>query len=504
MKHRVTVVTSDRSSQRVLQAEEGVPLHEVLRENGLGLPALCNGRGLCGKCLVEVKGQGRKLACRTVVRSDCEIILPRQREAAVLLESSPDLKPLPEGGESAGKGGGRFGVAVDIGTTTVAVYLHDLGAGALVEAASLLNPQQEYGADVISRIHYTMEHPAGLEILRNKIHAGINRTLTAFFKERAIRKEDIIRVAIVGNTTMLHLFAGVNPSSIALAPFLPVFTDQKRLPGAESGLLIHPEGAVFLLPSLSGYIGSDITAGIAATPMADRDAFSLLIDIGTNGEMALGNKDIIYCCSTAAGPAFEGARIQCGMAGVEGAIARYAGGSYETIGGAGAAGICGSGLIDIMAFLLDRGLISPEGFMEKDFLVEGAEKNEAGHDIVITPRDIREVQLGKAAVAAGLKILLKESGLSPDRVETVYLAGGFGSHIDPASAASIGLIPSELKDRVKAVGNSAGHGAQLFLRSAAFEGEVKKVIEKARYIELSSREDFNEEFVNEMAFPSTY
>ena len=248
------------------------------------------------------------------------------------------------------------------------------------------------------------------------------------------------------------------------------------------------------------YVGADITAGLAAVPLAESDGFSLFIDIGTNGEMALGNRETILACATAAGPAFEGARIQCGMGGVFGAIAKYADGKYETIGNQGPMGICGSGLVDIVAYLLDQGVITPEGYMEKEHVLVPAKASGTGKDIVITPRDIRETQLAKAAVAAGIKVLIEQSGRVMGDIRHVYLAGGFGNTLNIASAVRIGLIPGGLGEKVVQVGNSAGAGALLAVKSTDFESRVRGIAGMCRYIELSSRRDFNDHFMDEMHF----
>lgn len=520
MNRRVTILSASGES-RSFEVPDNTLLLTALRDNNAAVHAVCNGKGTCKKCHVEIKGRGLKLSCQTVIDGDLEVVLPKERAAAILHTAAKDLLSPPYNPglmkiQGAGasrlmyrdaflcelpKEGDLYGIAVDIGTTTVVVYLHNLTQRIAVDVASFLNPQAEYGQDVISRIHYTMENPAGLQILRSKIHAGINRTIQQFCAEHGIGHEDILKAVVVGNTTMLHLFAGVNPQTLALAPFVPVFTDMKKLRGAESGLHIHPQGLAFLLPSLSAYIGSDITAGMAAVALHESDRPSLLIDIGTNGEMALGNKEAVHCCSTAAGPAFEGARIHCGTGGVEGAISRFRDGTYETIGGKPPIGICGSGLVDIVAHLLEKGLVTPEGFMENDFLLEKTDACPSGKGLIITPRDIREVQLGKAAIAAGVRILMKEAGVDFRRIDTVYLAGGFGNHIDPESAVKIGMLPKELLPKIKPVGNTAGYGAEAFLKSVFFEEALSKVIELSRYIELSSRQDFNDEFVEGMAFP---
>jgi uncharacterized 2Fe-2S/4Fe-4S cluster protein (DUF4445 family) len=257
---------------------------------------------------------------------------------------------------------------------------------------------------------------------------------------------------------------------------------------------------VITLPSVSGYVGADITAGLTASPLPLADKPSLFIDLGTNGEMAVGSRDFLLACSTAAGPAFEGARIEFGVGGIEGAIAKFRDGIFETVGNARPIGICGSGLIDIVAYLLDQGKISPEGLLEEPFTVALQAENDAGRDILLTPRDVRETQLAKGAVAAGIKVMLKEAGLTFEQLAHVYLAGGFGSFIDINSAVRIGLLPRAMQGRIISIGNSAGAGARLSLISRDFEKQVQEVTDRCRYIELSGRADFNDFFMDEMGF----
>ena len=362
--------------------------------------------------------------------------------------------------------------------------------------------QSSYGADVITRIDYCIREEAGVQHLQSILISQINHAISKMCSENRIDKADIYLAAIVGNTIMLHILLGVNPAPISFAPYTPVFTEPKSLKGSDLKLKMHKRGIVKVLPSVSGYVGADILAGVASTDLAIRKSYTLYLDIGTNGEIVLGNKDEVQCCATAAGPAFEGAKIQCGVAAVTGAISMFDNEGYTTIDGKLPVGICGSGLIDIIAYLLDQGLIDQTGLMGEDFIIEKKENTSIEYDIVLTQKDIREVQLAKSAIYAGIHILMKEAGVSYDQIEAVYLAGGFGNYIKIESAIRIGLLPDELQGKVVSIGNGAGTGAIAALKSIAFEKEIEKVAKKTNYIELSTRLDFMETYVEAMAFSS--
>lgn len=393
-----------------------------------------------------------------------------------------------------------YGIALDIGTTTVVLYLIDLFSYRVLDTISFLNPQRIYGHDVISRIRYCMQDVKYILQFQQLIIDSISKSIYAICKKNKIRNDRIFKITVVGNTTMLHLFLAEDPSSIALAPFTPRFTQAKLLSGTELHLGINKKAIVHILPSLSGYIGADIIAGVASTPMTDEEAYSLFIDIGTNGEIVLGNSKVIYCCSTAAGPAFEGAAIHDGTGAVEGAISEYHDGHYHTIGNKMPLGICGSGLVDLVAALLKSGKVDKQGYMAENFLVSAKADTALGKDIILTPKDIREVQLAKAAIYAGITLLVRIAEIGYEDIRSVFLAGGFGNYMNIASAMKIGLLPKALKDKVYPVGNSAGTGALFALKSIAFEKYIKKVLKKARYIELSMRQDFYDIYMESMHF----
>jgi uncharacterized 2Fe-2S/4Fe-4S cluster protein (DUF4445 family) len=430
--------------------------------------------------------------------------------------------------EPGDTGSSNYGVAVDIGTTTVVAYLIDLTTGKQVDVASGLNAQKSHGQDVISRINYTIEHPDGLDLLRKRIINQINNMIWDLAERNSIDVENIYSIALAGNTTMMHLAAGIPPVNIATVPFIPVAKKRMTFLAEDMGFGIPKGGSAYLLPSISGYVGADIVAATLSSGLFCGEALSLLIDIGTNGEIVLGNREGILCCSTAAGPAFEGATIRHGVGGVAGAINKIdiedGKIGYTTISDSRAIGICGSGIIDAIAMLMRNKLIDETGRLDdfedtpaeaKPFekfmtkvddqpaveLVAGAE-SESGERIVLSQQDVREVQLAKASIAAGIETLVLESGKTVDDIDVIYLAGGFGSFIDKMNAVTIGLIPKELADKVQVIGNAAGSGAVISLMSEKALAECDRIAEAARYVELSSSLAFQTAYVDNMYFPA--
>lgn len=402
---------------------------------------------------------------------------------------------------------GLYGVAVDIGTTTLAGYLLDLNTGAELAVASALNPQKAWGDDVISRCDAARSGLLGE--LQRAVASEIDGMVGRMCSKANVKREDIHQAIFAGNTVMQHLFAGVQPENIALSPFIPVFTQALDIPACELGLNLGPEAVATLMPGVAAYVGADIVAGLLAAGMNEDSEPSLLIDIGTNGEIALTAGGRLFACSTAAGPAFEGAHISSGMGGVEGAINKVEfknGLRYSTINNAPALGVCGSGLLDLVAGFLDCGAIDETGRIDADAAPSWAELSDGKlvvsreSEIYLTGRDIREVQLAKGAIAAGLQVLLNEAGVSVTDVRYVWLAGGFGSYMDRRSACRVGLIPKELEGRVSAIGNSSGAGAKAALLSTEAMREACGAAKAMKYIELSARKDFQDAFIDKMFF----
>jgi len=415
--------------------------------------------------------------------------------------------------------GALYGVAIDVGTTTLAVYLLNLNTGEELAVRSRMNPQRSFGDDVISRIKYTHDHgEEGLRELQKTVISGVNLVIKQLCHSAKINPSHICKVTVAGNPTMIHLFAGVNPSNIAYAPFSPVLRNGLILSAWELGLAINPEGQVYILPGISGYVGADITAGILYTGLHRGKGIRLFIDIGTNAEIVVGNKDQLLACSTPAGPALEGARIKYGMNALPGAIA-YAflndkDLKLETIGDGVPKGICGSGLIDLGGELCKLGLINERGNMEErtglpisqrlnrgekdqlQFLVSDGQK-----PIYLTQKDVRELQLAKGAIRSGVDLILQEFGASLDEVDTIYLAGAFGNYVRRESVLRIGMLPDFPLNKIKPMGATAGQGAKLCLLNQRKWVEIKKLTERVIYFELSYLETFHRIFVDSMHFP---
>ncbi|CAA7600780.1 2Fe-2S ferredoxin-type iron-sulfur binding domain protein [Acididesulfobacillus acetoxydans] len=416
-----------------------------------------------------------------------------------------------------------FGLAIDIGTTTVVAYLVDLNRGTVIGSGAVTNPQNVFGADVISRITYAAGGPEKLRELQAKVVGGINGVITQLTEKHGVGFDEIYQAVVVGNTTMSHLFLGIDPTFLAPAPFIPVFQQEVEIESRELGLKILPTAVVTVLPNVAGYVGSD-TVGVMLAGNADRlPGLNLMVDIGTNGEIILAGKGSILTCSTAAGPAFEGAEIKHGMRAAEGAIERVRIASdvfVEVIGGTKARGICGSGLIDAMAEMVRAGvvetsgrLVTKEAQLEKlpplvqkrlrggtEFVLVWAEDSATGGDIVISQKDVRELQLAKGAIMAGIRILLREAGAEAGDIDKVLLAGAFGNYIGKESALGIGLLPSVPLERIAAIGNAAGDGAKIALLSLPEKERAFRLARQAKHIELSTDPDFQEEFINALSF----
>ena len=420
-----------------------------------------------------------------------------------------------------------LGMAFDIGTTTIAGYLMDLYTGKELSVASTLNPQTQFGADVISRITHANQDPNGLKELHRVVTRAVNDLIGEAVKKAGVARDDVYAVSIVGNTCMHHLFIGVNPRDVALAPYVPVITDPLVIDPADLNLVINPAGKVFVLPNIAGFVGADTVGVLLATGLDQSEEIKLIVDIGTNGEMALGNKDKILACSTAAGPAFEGAQISCGMRGASGAIDHVTFEdefSFSVIDDVAPLGICGSALLDTVAGLLEMGLIDARGRLKKPeevthplgqklkdrlveingspaFLLAGEVNSKENRPIYVSQKDIRELQLAKGAIATGIRILMQNYGLEVEDITEVQLAGAFGNYLNPHSACAIGLIPRELEDRITMVGNAAGLGSQLALLSETEYERAATAARNVQFVELGSDPNFTTVFAESMLFP---
>ena len=398
--------------------EQDTTLLQAQIEAGLRPDAPCAGHGTCGKCLVRLDGK-KVLACQTKVDRDMTVWLREEDEVRILTEGLT-AAVTPDGTDD-------YVLAVDIGTTTVVAYLLDGHTGALLSRASAMNPQSQFGADVISRIEYALQ--GGGEELSGCIRDCLRELTDEAADKACISPDAIAHAAIVGNTAMHHLLLGIDPKPLVTPPYMPAVYDAIERDKAR------------ILPNIAGFVGGDTAGCMVATRFDELEELTLLIDIGTNGEMVLGDKHRRIACSTAAGPAFEGAKISCGMRGANGAVDHVTleNGEihYHVIGDEAPEGLCGSGLLDLVAVLLDAEILDGSGYLEgKEFPL--------CDNVTLTQKDVREVQLAKAAIRAGIELLAKQLGVQVADIKKVYLAGAFGNYMDPASACRIGMIPPVL------------------------------------------------------------
>jgi uncharacterized 2Fe-2S/4Fe-4S cluster protein (DUF4445 family) len=424
--------------------------------------------------------------------------------------------------------GALYGIAYDLGTTTVVATLLDLSTGTPLAVASMLSKQQPFGADVITRISAVMMDPAALATLARLAHESLAELTAEVCAEAGIDPADVCEVAIAGNATMTHLALGIDPEPLGVAPFIMSARLLPEVRAADLDLPVHPQARAFCFPAFGAYVGGDITSGLLASGM-DRDSrIRLFIDIGTNCEIVLGNRDWLLATAAPAGPAFEGAAIRCGMRAADGAIEVVTmtpdAVTLQVIGDAEPAGLCGSGLVDAVASLIAVGLLDHSGRFvpeeeaaviapglaprltkagaERVFVLDWrGEPGDLDSSIYLSQRDVRELQFAKAAIATGWNILLEEAGLGPGDVQQVLLAGSFGSYLSPANAIKIGLVPRLPALRVVSAGNVAGEGAKMALLSVRERAAALALLQEVRYVELSDRADFNDAFVEQLSFP---
>ncbi len=422
-----------------------------------------------------------------------------------------------------------YGLALDIGTTTVVGILVDLTSGAVAAAHSSLNKQYVHGADVISRISHAMLEEDGIAQLNRNIVETLDDLVEQLLGEATVDPSEVYEVVAAGNATMLHLLLGLDPEPIGVTPFIPTAQDLLQISAREIPLAIHPQAQVRLLPHLGAYVGADLMGGLLATGLAQKDGMRLLVDVGTNGEIILGSAARTIATAAPAGPAFEGAQIRDGMRASQGAIetVRIIEDSVQlqVIGDVPPVGLCGSGLIDAVAELRLAGLLDPSGkfvvareeadrafsalsrrfTQESDgsraFVLAWPEETGTDRPVVLTQRDIRELQFAKAAIAGGIQVLMEELGVGAEDLEEIYLAGSFGTYINPRNARIIGLVPPVSVERIKAVGNAAGEGAKMALVSFR-ERQVARALPRIiEYHELSGRADFSDSFISILKFP---
>jgi uncharacterized 2Fe-2S/4Fe-4S cluster protein (DUF4445 family) len=415
----------------------------------------------------------------------------------------------------------KYGFSVDIGTSTLVGYLVDLNSGNVVNIQSQENPQVIYGEDILSRIDFTSTTERGLEKLQDITIGAINDLISNACQDHRINQDSIYEITVVGNTAMHHLFLGIQPKFLSIAPFIPAIKRSINTKANYLKVRVNPLANIHVFPIVAGFVGADAVADIIATGIHQTQKICLLIDVGTNGEVFVGNKKDILSCSCAAGPAFEGMHIRYGMKARTGAIEQVKINQdafevkYETIGGVKPVGICGSGMVDAVAEMLKCGITTQRGGINKDlevqrivkvngerqFVIAWKHETGIGRDITINGKDIQEIQLAKAAIQTGTTILMNEKAMTANELDQVYIAGAFGKYINPESARFIGLIPDVPTKKIKFVGNTAVTGAKMALISGNIRKQAERLSNEIRYIELMTAQNFQKEFRNSMFLP---
>jgi len=512
-------------------ASDSVSIRDAALEAGIEVYSPCSGYGICGKCLVriasgsvsgEVDPDGWCLSCKTFPLTDCAVEIPTLSQVSGLQTVNRGLSREFAVGPVSVLTDGAAGVAIDLGTTSIVALLVDLATGDILASASELNQQSKFGDDVVSRIGFS-QTPRGLEILHTTVISQINSLIANLSDASGSPRNKITGITVAGNATMLHLLLGESPASLGQAPYEPVFKTHDPVPFSELGINGHPDGFLRILPNIAGFVGGDTVAGILATGMHQSDDLRLFIDIGTNGEVVIGNKNKLIATSAAAGPAFEGGRIEKGMRAEPGAIdhVTIAGDEMEisTIGGLKPVGICGTGLLEAAASMLDYGLIRTDGhFIAGDELagipagIAGRFEGDAGkrkfylhrdHDsaVWLTGRDISELQLAKAAIRSAVELLVVEWGCSFPDISEIHIAGAFCYHLKPENLVRIGLLPDIDVSTIRLVGNTSLEGAMMTLLSAEESIEAARVASDVAFLELAGNSEFEVLFLDHLLFP---
>lgn len=514
---------------RICVKDEGKTLLSLLQEHHIYLDAPCSGKGSCGKCKVrflteapelteteqrllneQEQKSGVRLACLVRPEGDCQIQIPEygQEQMVVLApentaESGKLLqKTYADASAERGMMYVSYGIAVDIGTTTLVMALIDLATGEQKAVTTSVNHQRAFGADVISRIQAANAGKGTL--LQKSILSDLRRMRITLIQDAHILPSQIKKIVIVGNTTMCHLLLGYSCATLGAAPFVPYDISLMKKTYREVFGAAELKAEVTVLPGISAFVGADIVAGIYASRMAEKDEVSMLLDIGTNGEMAIGSRNGCYVTSAAAGPVFEGGNISCGMAGVPGAVSHIrlfedgSVSSYETIGGKPLQGLCGTGIIDITGELVRNHLIDENGTLQEPWFEAGIPV--VKENIRFLQKDIREIQLGKSAIRAGIETLLNEYMKQDEMPEHIYLSGGFGYFMEVEKVIQIGMFPENFAGKVTVLGNSALEGAKRYLLEEA-DDAVIKIAGQAKEINLAMHSGFQDLYMEHMFFP---
>jgi uncharacterized 2Fe-2S/4Fe-4S cluster protein (DUF4445 family) len=518
---------------KTISIHERATLLEAAGKAGIILNSVCGGKGICKKCLVTIEPQGEQVqACKYHIESDITVTIPaasrffEQRILTHGVEAEAKVRPdMYKRYLAAAAGGKIFGVALDIGTTTVVARLIDMTTGKCLATAADLNPQVAHGDDVVSRIAYA-HTDAKLVELHRMIIDSLNTLLDRLSEQASVRQKDIYEMCVVANTTMSHIFLKFPITQLGQAPYEAFSLNAHDCSAQQMLLHINPAGNIHTVENIAGFVGADTTAVALATGIDSAEQVSMAVDVGTNGEIVLAAGDEVYAASCAAGPAFEGARIICGSTATEGAIESVVVNQedieLDVIGDVPARSICGSGLIDAVAVLLNLDIIEASGrfrtrqeleaslapailerVVEHDgqlaFILASAQQA-GGQEVFLTQQDIRQVQLAKAAIRAGTKLLQKKLGLSDSDIKQIFLAGAFGNYIRKESALRIGLLPDVPPERIHFVGNAAASGAQMILTSSHFRELAHDLASKIQYVEIAHEKEFPDVFADSMAF----
>lgn len=494
-------------------------LLDAMMKQGIYISAVCGGKGNCGKCKIQVLennleitssdrvkfsekelASGYRLSCKAYPNADCTIKLAESDETD--FEVVTDYQQVSIKNDDMIEE--EYVIGIDIGTTTIAVNLIGTASRSIIRTFTTINKQRAYGADVISRMQASNDGKK--EVLKESIRNDLLEGIQNVVETSKIQKNRIQKIAIAGNTTMVHLLMGYSCQTLGCYPFLPVNIKTIELSFEEVIGADYLSVSTVLLPGISTYVGGDIVAGLFTCDFDKSDTICLLIDLGTNGEMAIGNKDKILVSSAAAGPAFEGGNISCGVGSIAGAVCNFDiednKNSYKTIGQKAPIGICGTGAIEITSELVKAGLVDETGLLDKKYFDNGYEvtKDKAGNNINFTQQDVREIQLAKSAIRAGIQTLILRYGVTCDAIDTVYLAGGFGYKMNIEKALRIGLLPKECLGKIKLIGNSSLGGAVKYLLDKQAPKRIDNIIEVSSEIDLSNDKEFNNFYIEYMFF----
>ena len=542
----VTITLTDDAAP--LSVEAGASVLATARQNDIDIMATCGGRGRCRSCRIKLVrgtatdpgvadisqlsndeiGEGYRLACQCYPQSDSRysITPPTHETSFQILTETGEWQDLLDSIDPAGENVTSYGIAFDIGTTTVVGYLTNLETGATLACVSGLNPQTVFGGDLISRIGFAAEKKTHVKKLHQRIVTFMNDLSERACDQAGISRADICKVTLVGNTCMHHLFLGIDPTPLGSAPYDPVLREARQCPARECGLRLHEHAQVYTLPIIAGFVGADTVAMIMASQLNSRPGNTIAVDIGTNAEVVLKTDRGLNACSSPAGPALEGGQIRDGMRAAFGAIDRVSADRdivINTIGDAPALGICGSGLIDAVAVLLDLGIISKTGRLlvqpdrllpdviaarlrhddngSPEFVLVRAVDSGNHLDIVLSQGDIRQLQLAKAAIMSGVQTLLQQGNLERSDIDAFLLAGGFGNYINIRNARRIGLLPDLANDRIHFIANAAGLGAQMALLSDQCRRKAEKIAVETQHLSLAGLPGFQKTYLAAMGFP---